>query len=190
MHWPRPNEELFKSAEDWHLNACVGYSRDSLSSYADNYRAGADALIRSATDGNAVLDAVIYPIVFLYRHYIELCLKDIVFLGRRLQDDSRPFPKVHNLSALWVEAKQLLVTHYGNDVPPGLQNLNGIIDEFTQHDPNSQAFRYPWDRKGNPHLQEIQHINIRNLQETMDRVASFLGCMAGDLSAILDARSA
>jgi hypothetical protein len=145
------------------------------------------ALVHSVAEGKTILDAVIYPIVFLYRHYIELSLKDIIFLCRRLKQEGSGFPQHHNLGTLWDEAKQLLSDHYGSDTPEEMKNLDGCIDDFATHDPNSFAFRYPWDKKGNRTLQDLRHINLRNLFETMERVGSFLDCMIIDLSERLQA---
>ena len=187
MEWPKPNERLFVLGDDWQHNACISSYWGSLSTYAGNYKAGAVALVHSAAENRTTLDAVIYPIVFLYRQYIELCLKDIIFLCRRLKQDNTGFPQHHNLSTLWDEAKQLLVAHYGSDVPAEMQNLDSCIADFATHDPNSFAFRYPWDKKGNRTLQNLRHINLRNLYETMERVGSFLDCMTGDLGERLQA---
>ncbi|MFO0873373.1 MAG: hypothetical protein U0575_05320 [Phycisphaerales bacterium] len=187
MEWPRPGDRLFTFDKDWHNNACVD-SHGSLSSYGSSYKAAADALVEAVTERKAFLDEMIGPIVFLYRQYIELRLKELVFLCRRLERLDTAFPHHHNLSTLWDEAKRLLDSHYSGTTPPEMHNLDGCIQDFDVHDPQSFAFRYPWDKKGGRSLQALRHINIRHLHEVMARVGSFLDCISGDLSDRLDAR--
>ena len=188
MDWPQPNERLFVSGADWEHNACVVSYSESLSTYAWYYKEGADELIRSAVEDRSILDGVIRPIVYLYRQHVELTLKEIIYLSRSLQNETSDFPHHHNLVSLWDEAKRRLIEEYGSSTPTELNNLDTIVTEFSHHDPQSFAFRYPWDKKGQRTLPNIRHINVRNLRETMDRVSSFLSCICGDLSARVQCR--
>jgi hypothetical protein len=180
--WPKPNEQLFRSDSDWELNACVNCYLPSLSAVADGYKQGADALADAAADRNATLDLVIYPIVFLYRQYLELKIKEIIETTRCLEREGKGFPPHHNLRSLWAEALRLLRQHYGKDAPAELKNVQSCIDEFHLHDATSSAFRYPTDKAGKANLQDIAHINLRNLYETMGRVSNLLDCLASDLA--------
>lgn len=183
MDWPQPNERLFISGTDWEHNACVGSYSESLSTYAWYYKEGADELIRSTLEDRSKLDGMIRPIAYLYRQHVELLLKEIIFLSRTLRNETADFPHHHNLSSLWEEAKRRLIVEYGSDTPDEINNLDAIVTEFTHHDPQSFAFRYPWDKKWHRTLPDINHINVRHLYETMDRVSSFLSSMCGDLDA-------
>jgi hypothetical protein len=117
----------------------------------------------------------------MYRQYLELTLKDIIRHTHQLEDDGDGFPKTHKLNVLWPEAKKLLKSHYGNQSPKELDYLDSCFQEFTEHDPDSMAFRYPFDTKGNKHLMNLSHINLRHLRETMDRIGNFLSCIAGHI---------
>jgi hypothetical protein len=44
------------------------------------------------------------------------------------------------------------------------------------------AFRYPTDKKGRLHLKDLRHINLRNLTETMERIANLLDLLSGHLA--------
>jgi hypothetical protein len=169
MDWPKPNEQLFRSDSDWELNACVNCYRPSLSAIADGYKQGANALADAAAERNATLDLVIYPIVFLYRQYLELKIKEIIETTRSLEREGRGYPAHHNLRNLWAEALRLVRKHYGKDTPNELANVQSCIDEFHLHDTTSSAFRYPTDKDGSANLRDIAHINLRNLYQTMGR---------------------
>jgi hypothetical protein len=186
MEWPRPNEKLIRSEVDWQHNACVDCTTPTLGSYAVKFKAAADVLVREAAAGEAMLDEMIIPIVFLYRHYIELTLKEIIMFGRDVVGTGKGFPtkrdeKPHNLKGLWDEVLTLLTAHYGAAIPAEADNVTSCIEDLDAHDPNSFSFRYPSDKNGKPYLTGIRHINIRNLYKTMDRLASFLDCISIDL---------
>ena len=43
------------------------------------------------------------------------------------------------------------------------------------------AFRYPFDKKGNFHLEKLSLINLPHLREAMNRIANLLSCLADDI---------
>ncbi len=186
MEWPKKDEKLFRWDTDCHFNACINAYYLSLSDMAIRYREGADVLAVRTAEGDVILDRVIIPIVFLYRQYLELLLKDLIDTARRVEGEGEGYPKHHNLGKLWDEAKRLIKNHYKDDVPKELDYVQPCIDEFNDHDPESFSFRYPTDKKGAPTLREISHINLRNLYETMGRLGDFLDCISGDLGQKLD----
>ena len=51
---------------------------------------------------------LVYPAVFLYRHYIELRLKEIVQGGNWLVGKPPEFPKHHNINDLWRKCRDNL----------------------------------------------------------------------------------
>jgi hypothetical protein len=181
LNWPQAPEHLFPPGGDYQDNACPPSPWTSLPCYGENYKDAADALIKIALDGTTYLDVVVNPAVFLYRHYLELTLKDIIFRTRRLEHEGDGFPKTHSLKVLWAQAKRLLLKHYGGDSPKEIAYLDPFFLEFHEHDPNSMAFRYPFDKAGNKHLMKLSRINIRHLMETMARIGGFLSCIASDI---------
>lgn len=181
MEWPDNSEILFKADDDWQQNACINcYQRDSFH-YSHSYRTAAEHLAELAESGDAVIDSVILPIVFLYRQFIELSLKNIINTARRLEGVGSGFTMHHDLTKLWDEAGDLIRQHYDPAIPEELSNLDPCISEFQKYDAASFAFRYPTDKKGKANLAELRHINVRNLRETMNRTANLLECFEGDL---------
>jgi len=192
MEWLREDDRLFqneKNGATWKLNACLGYSHASLFSVAQKYKESADTLTATAVRGEIMLDKAILPIAFLYRHVLELLIKDIIFTARRVEDEGNNYPQEHNLEILWPEAMRLLKKHYGKEAPKELDYMQPIIDDFHTHDPWSFSFRYPTDKKGNPTQGSFWKINLRNFYEVMNRVYSLLSSIAGDLSQKLDSMS-
>ncbi len=186
MELPRQDEKLFRAGTDRQFNACINCYDRSLASVASSYMEGAQALARATVEGDALLDLAILPIVYLYRQYLELVIKDIIDTARRLEGEGEAYPKHHNLRKLWTEAERLIRKHYGQQAPEELDHVQPCIDEFDEHDPESFSFRYPTDKKGNASLRDITHINVRNLNETMNRLSSFLDGIALDLGQKLE----
>lgn len=81
--------------------AYLGIKREHFFDYAIQYKRAADRLIQTI---NSLLDreTCVLPIMFLYRHYIELQLKSI------LEDEGNENPNIYQLNALWKQVKPIL----------------------------------------------------------------------------------
>lgn len=179
---PRPKfpahfagQQLFIRGEDWRNNAMLGWSGFSGELYAAGYKDAADALVEALAERKASLDSVVYPLVFLYRQAIELQLKLILPLARRLAGKAPVDDHKHFLPPLWNELHLLLKQLD----PPGddqdLKALGALIQQLDQVDPASFAFRYHKDKQGQVSLPALSHINVRHLAEVMDSVFLLLG---------------
>jgi hypothetical protein len=173
---------LFQKAEDWHFNACISKGHANHEVFAEGYRRAAERLFMSLQDDRFDLDLIIYPTVFLYRHWLELRLKRIIDEGRQLLQEGRGFPERHEIHLLWPVAKDILRSIWPND-PPEYRLIDSVAKDFEVFDRRSESFRYPLNRHGVNDLEEISHINIRLFVETMASVANFLD---GASSAISD----
>jgi hypothetical protein len=120
------------------------------------------------------LDALVYPIVFLYRHYLELRLKTIIDNGRKLLEQPGKFPKHHRLDVLWKETRKILEEVYKGDPTDELDEIEKVFDQFCGSDPIGIAFRYPIDKDGNKTLPGLTHINIGEFSEIIMKAANLL----------------
>lgn len=89
-NWPtpriKPSDSFTGGTKDrWYLNACIGPQLSdsrALSAYTDGFRSAGRKLVDTFIEqGNTIdylLDTVVYPVVFLYRHHFELLLKSLV----------------------------------------------------------------------------------------------------------------
>ncbi|MEK7981452.1 hypothetical protein N5I81_028340 (plasmid) [Klebsiella michiganensis] len=103
---------LMASDSDWHNNACLNYMPDHGTAYTEGYRRAADILIKHIDESGRDQDFLVYPVLFLYRHHIELLIKQIVGLALVLSEepDTDQYKKDnHNLNTLWLLAKKLLL---------------------------------------------------------------------------------
>lgn len=177
------------TAERWWLNACINWLSSSyftMDFYARGYLAAAQHLSRAATQRrtNLILDAVIYPLIFLWRHYLEVRLKEIIISARALVGEPQSPTLGHNLGVLWKRARQLIKRglNAGDQV---LARADRLFKEFAQVDPSSQAFRYTEDTGGSRTLPGVTHINVYNLAKEMKWLSNFLEGVSIEISVYL-----
>jgi hypothetical protein len=139
--------------------------------YADGYKRAADIIV-DQVDGDAPDDILILPIIFLYRHYVEVKLKDVIIGLDRLSGThmGKGFG-THNLISLWSYLKSHLDcirTEPGNkEILPALDSL---IAELATLDPDSFHFRYPYDKTLQQEMQLPHSLSMNHFKETMEKI--------------------
>jgi len=175
LPWPQAGDQLFVSAEDAENNAWLKWRGEAKWwAYAEGYRKAADVLVEGSTETLSDQDFLVYPISFLYRHYLELRLKGLIMVGSQLVRIDQGFPPCHDIQKLWKEARTILEQVWPSGPKADLDNVETSIREFAAIDPQSYAFRYPSTKDGKEHLPTLTHINLRNLSEVMGRLAGLL----------------
>lgn len=146
-------------------------------SYLSSYKKVAHYLTQYSNNLN--IGDKIYPIAFLYRHYLEILLKEILFillaclyLGvvDKEEFDKKSVDKrnVHNLLQIWNEIKKYWREWRGNDNlfdEQDLENFETNLQEFHKLDPKAEAFRYPITRQGKPTIPSYRKIDLSDLYE-------------------------
>ncbi len=177
--WPEKFEEPFRHEQGpgWVFNACMDRN-PTMSLYATAYRTAAEELFRPLGESGGAerqhSDLLVYPLVFCWRQYLELTLKEMVAMVRALsgKKGSANLHK-HHLMPLWNELKGHL---------PGLgarfaeiEAVGKTIARLVDYDPDSLAFRYPVDKQGGTTQSDIPlHINLKFLNDTMQGIANWL----------------
>jgi len=187
LPWPQKGDILFTAADDWYHNACLNRHYDNWEMYAAGYKLAGDILVQHVIDKRQDRDTLVFPIVFNYRQYLELRCKEIISVGRILAGEDGEFPKTHNLKTLWILSRSILANGEPSTDESDLEAIDETIDQFCSVDFRSESFRYPVDRQGNSSLPEALHvINLRQLRDCMNRVASFFDGVTMAFSAYLD----
>ena len=143
----------------------------------DGYREAARILVEAIVHGTRhTLDTLVYPIVFNYRQYLELRLKEIVLHGRQLSDGLAMRDGTHSLSRSFNQLKEVLADEPDLPPAPDLELVEHVVREFETLDPRSLAFRYATDGdQGARSLSHnIEHINVRHFAEMMEGAAAVL----------------
>ena len=163
LAWPEKGDVLFTSGNDWWNNACP---IDDWGLYTAGYKKAADILVEHVKERHCDQDLVVFPVVFLYRQYLELNLKQLIAKGNRLQDENPEVRKSHKLDLLWSLCRPILVNLEPNGSQQELEAIDEIIAQFCTVDSTSEAFRYPITRKGAKAIpSDVEHINLQQLSD-------------------------
>lgn len=156
------------------------------------YIESADALVECSLRDHILLDAHVYAIVFLYRHGLELLLKDMVWKSHYLLTGEKRFMSSnwqelgrHRLTDLWKQCRpdseQVLPEGWPlNSDDDGL--VAQLLRQFERHDPDSYSFRYPIGKKTGRTHQGVNNINVRVLSERMHEVRDRLAHVLDQLN--------
>jgi hypothetical protein len=158
--------------------------------YADGYKAAADKLVEQI-EGNPLEDRLICPVLFMYRHFIELKLKHLIFALDQLSDtqiSARELIK-HPLYPFWSYVRKHMDCIGGEGQNAELFNLlEARIRELDQLDPDGYHFRYPL----NTRFEEMaipESLGMKNLKETMNKIYNAFALIEGGIDYEVERRS-
>ncbi len=158
--------DLFLRGPNPRFNACVGKNGGPYDyhDYANGYFRSADLTMNSVKDGDHLLDILIYPTFYQYRHAFELSLKGLV-VDFQLLGEAVTFPKSHKLGAIWAVLEPMLRKYASHvDAPePVVKALGALISDMDALDHSAEVFRFPEDKKGTLFLQDRSLINYARL---------------------------
>lgn len=159
--------------------------------YADGFFLAAEIIVENIRSTYEV-NTVVFPIMFLYRQYIELSLKETIALGHHIDGSRHGTPQSHDLKNLWNEAKACIHKHIKNIDKDEVNETEQVILNMHELDPTSEESRYPVAKKRkcadkNPSfVKKIQfadkaasfsrgptHINLQELATRMKIVYTF-----------------
>jgi hypothetical protein len=164
--------------------------------YRRGFRRAGDYLAEHVCNTGSDQDVLVYPIVYLYRHHVELVLKAIVktasaLLERELTERDLEKLGSHGLTQLWETTRPLLapVCEMAGNPPFPAEDIEGIdsyIRQIHEHDPDGQRFRYATLKaRGGPAIptpslrEELTILNVRNFAVAMDKLAEYLEDIEG-----------
>ena len=182
---------LFKIDRDAHNNACLNFLADMSYGYIKGYLRAGDILADHVDEHARDQDTLIYPIIFCYRHHLELRMKEIIKSGRELLDGSGDYDDGHRLAVLWGCCRRIMFQIWPDQVvPEEVSLIDHFISDLDKVDTGSYSFRY-WEstkKSGRtPNLEGIKHINIRHFRECVKSMTDFLSGVAMGIDAYLDA---
>ena len=93
---------------DWINNARIIKGDYRSEFYIRGYKKAADILVDHVLLTDSDLDTLVYPIVFLYRHYLELLVKNIIENGAKYLGIEEKPKTNHHLDTLWSKAKEII----------------------------------------------------------------------------------
>ena len=164
IRWPTETDKLFVSGDPFLARGTVWDGEISFA--ATGFKTAADDMVEQLYRGHTN-NFWTFPIVFCYRHYLELTLKHLIELFYQYEGSDKSFPHTHNLWTLWEVVRdncyepQELVSD--GEIPI----VEKLIKEFQDFDSKSTAFRYA-------ERVDLGRIELRNLSDVMDGLANHL----------------
>jgi hypothetical protein len=154
-----------------------------LVGFAVGYREAAKVLA-VRFKGNAYADYDGYPVLYLYRHSLELLLKAVVYRGAMLMGlIGKQQPEVpglfskHDLRRLLPAVRAIFkAMRWDFEGTPfaTFEEFERVIGQVDEIDSGSYAFRYPMKTTGEAHLPHHFVMNVANFGETMDILLGYL----------------
>lgn len=135
-----------------------GYNRDpacGFRDYIDGYKQAAEVLLekykKTPREETNTLDFFVYPILFIFRHTIELYIKFFTIKYSSCNDEEkRVFIKKvsHGLKKAWENARKSvkrILEKVGDSID--LTYVDKVIDNFDEFDKSSFRMRYPINKE-------------------------------------------
>ena len=152
--------------------------RYDFGAFAHGYHLAAKSLAEAFLKKPGFADYEGYPIVFMYRHALELHFKNIIYWAARLcafkgiESIDHKLYNTHDLSQLVNPATSLLSTLFPSDkeLASFVNELRIIASEFSQIDSTSCSYRYPIDSDGNHSTKQHQSVNILSIYSNLEPV--------------------
>jgi hypothetical protein len=167
---------------------------------AKAYKACADKLVEVAaatptlySSGNYLL-----PVAFLYRHYLELMLKGLLWSGVQLEkiEVSRKILKEHYLGKIWTKSSALLADVLDTEDHASIDAAGILVREYDEIDESSAEFRYPRRKDGTLSLSslpssgtlvnQLKHLNLSGMKSNIEDVHKIFDRANEILDAIAD----
>ncbi|MGB9940460.1 hypothetical protein [Methanosarcina sp.] len=170
-----------------------------LNAYAHGYLSAAQKLVKTLKREIIVTDkedihTLGYPIFFLFEHYLELKMKEIIHkngylisLDKYKDKKGHAVTSSHNLTNLWAACEEILnkieqeagVSDLSEDTQMEFKTNRETISYFIKliaQDEMEQAFRYPENNKNKPFLVDTPHmiLNVSVLSDVMDWLSYML----------------
>jgi len=187
IRWPKKGDKPFTPAAEPLDNALIADNEHTrLVLMTDGYKQAADLMVKHATENPSTRDFLVFPILFNYRHFLELSLKyHLATFGRTV--DIMPNWASHDLEELFFSFWELL-ERFGTSDPDEADPIVGeVILEFAKIDPGSYSNRYPVDRKGNPIPIGQSALDLENLADVIKAVDAYFTGTDGYLDHLVGA---
>jgi hypothetical protein len=173
LRWDRKGPfDLLRNSDDlYHSSGTATDFGGKLSIwevYASGYFNAARELTLVPVD-KFFLTFAIYPIIFLYRHYLELELKHLIAAAAKQFGKPAPQMGNHNISGLWKAFQELVPS--GHMAAKNNENVERILAQVEELDASSMASRYALEKDFKKQsLPTPRVLDLNVVREVMDRL--------------------
>ena len=171
---PKGNDTLFRDEVDQNYGAWLQNPANKFFLYSEGYKIAGEKLYEFIVDNTFYQNTLVYPLIFNYRQFIELRLKELIIMGFKYLHKDNDFADEHNLNNLWRTYKVDVLPHITTVESKILRNVEKVISQFTKEDPDSMHFRYPVSKAPAREAHITRNtLDLKNFREVIDRLIYF-----------------
>jgi hypothetical protein len=169
--WPRSGDRLLRAENDWQRG--IVFEERDIARYVhiwEGYMKAGATLIEECQRSNSRLDRheLVYPILFCYRHGLELAMKWIIAQYGRYANIPSERYQHHDLRALWIVCKKVILEVGSDKENDALLAVEQIVGDFDDLDHGSFSFRYSTDKKGMVNRLPKDPFDLANIRDVME----------------------
>lgn len=197
--WPGDKGKISKEGISDPLQVYLDYAKyfNTDARLAIAFKKSADLIILQIETGQILelTDIYFFPISYLYRHAIELFLKQFIQYGIELnilKEDKKllSIMAYHKLTPLWNKTRIVLDEVCAEENKKNFKKVECLIREFHEIDETGQNFRYSKDKNGKSTAEKLpEYVNLRILKNNCEGLFRFLDGCDSDLCAAIDAQN-
>lgn len=179
---PNSTDVLFQEESNSDYGAWVKNPANKFFLYSQGYLMAANLIYDSINESPLLQNTLVYPMIFNYRQFLELRLKELTLIGNKQLGREKDFEEVHFLKKLWNEYRNNILSKLEPDIDTTLLgDVERLILEFDAEDPQSMNYRFPHqklDKGAAPSTRKEslsrQTLDLKNFRTTIDKLIHFL----------------
>jgi len=184
------------------INCVKGHlNENGLFFIIEGYRETTNLLLEKLVDNKPEdwlkIDSLIFPLLFNFRHYLEIIIKDTIryyrLYNKEIFSNEIGFLKEHSLTELWKVLSPYLKSNYENEVSMDTDSkaIENLLIEFDSIDKGSFSFRYPFNSNSKINGEIVfsvgaMTIDLNNLASTIKKMISYFEGINWHIAEILD----
>jgi len=187
MRWPRPDDRLLGKVVSWNnAVAFSDYTAERNALMLKGYFGAGHVLVAKCRENLNEGHTLVYPILFCYRHALEMAMKSILDSYGHHFGVSTPMPD-HNLWRLWESCKTMFTQIDSEDGAASTLIVEKLIKEFHDLDTRAEAFRYPVKKDGT--LIDLPNVavDLVDLRDVVEGLENFFSGADGYLDSVCSA---
>lgn len=171
---PNKTDSVFKDEVIPNYGVWLKNPANKFFLYSEGYKEAGKKLWEFCIENMFYANTLIYPLVFNYRQFLELRLKELIIMGYKHLDEKKDFSDEHSLTKLWNTYRNEILPQIEQIEKDILDNVERIISQFNSEDPQSMTFRYPVTRspKRKDSLNR-ETIDLNNFKNVIDKLIYF-----------------
>jgi hypothetical protein len=188
--FPETSDSLLKHTNRPGTSVCI--MRDKITGipewrgYIEGYKLAPQILYQYVSEENRDQERLVYPILFLWQHFIEITLKYLNISFNLDTFDASELKSNHKIKEHWHHVRNQIERHYGRSANTEAEEwynaVGTIIMELCSLTACDEGFRYPLNKTGQTSLNpNFSHIDLANIDQSMTKLGHLFECITTDL---------